>query len=128
MTFARSVPAHFAVGIRDPRRPGTTFAFLVLKNRALATSAHYFAARLRPGAQLGPFVHPQLGEFRSEFASVTVAAKSALIADALTKVVMLDPGNSLAILQRFAGESLVCTTQGTVFSTPYWHERLQAAA
>jgi thiamine biosynthesis lipoprotein len=118
----------FAVGIRDPRRPGTTFASLVLKNCALATSAHYFAARLKPGAQLGPFVDPQFGEFRSELASVTVVAKSALIADALTKVVMLDPDNSLAILQRFAGESLVCTTQGTVFSTPYWHERLQAAA
>lgn len=121
-------PRPFAVGIRDPRRPGTTFASLVLKNCALATSAHYFAARLKPGAQLGPFVDPQLREFRGELASVTVVAKSALIADALTKVVMLDPDNSLAILQRFAAESLVCTAQGTVFSTRYWHERLQAAA
>jgi thiamine biosynthesis lipoprotein ApbE len=121
-------PRPFAVGIRDPRRPGTMFASLVLKNCALATSAHYFAARLRPGARLGPFVDPRSGEFRSELASVTVVAKSALTADALTKVVMLDPDNSLAILQRFAAESLVWTAQGTVFSTLYWQERLQAAA
>ena len=121
-------PRPFAVGIRDPRRPGTTFASLALKNCALATSAHYFADRLKPGAQLGPFVDPQLGEFRSEFASVSVVAKSALIADALTKVVMLDPGKSLAILQRFAAESLACTAEGTAFSTPYWNERLKAAA
>jgi FAD:protein FMN transferase len=121
-------PGSFAVGIRDPHQPGKFLSRLALKNRALATSAHYFAERLKPGAQRGPYVHPRLEQFGGELASVSVAAKSALVADALTKVVMLDPDNSVSLLPPFSAESLVCTAQGTVFSTPCWHESLQAAA
>jgi thiamine biosynthesis lipoprotein ApbE len=94
----------------------------------LATSAHYFASRLKPEATAGPFVDPRLGQFRAELASVSVAAESALVADALTKVVMLDPDNSLPLLQRFGAESLIHTLEGSMFSTPNWHERLQTAA
>ena len=118
----------YVVGIRDSRQPEKISVSLVIKNRALATSAHYFASRLRPGAIAGPFVNPRLGRFRSTLASVSVAAKDALVADALTKVVMLDPDNSLPVLQQFAAESLAHTLEGAMFSTPHWHEKLQAAA
>ncbi|HEX6564077.1 MAG TPA: FAD:protein FMN transferase [Chthoniobacterales bacterium] len=118
----------FAVGIRDPVQPDRISVRLVIRNRALATSAHYFASRLRPGATAGPFVNPRLGRFRSTLASVSVAAKNTLVADALTKVVMLDPESSLALLQQFAAESLVHTLEGAMFSTPNWHEKLQTAA
>ncbi len=118
----------FAIEIRNPHLPGKAFASFAIKNRALATSAHYFAEQFKPGAQIGPFVHPRLGGFRGALASVSVAAKNALTADALTKVVMLDPENSLPLLDRFAADSLACTANGAAFSTPHWHERLQNAA
>lgn len=107
----------FLVGIRDPKNPGTESVSFAIKNIALATSGHYFAERLKPGAGIGPFVHPRIGELRAELASVTVAANTALAADALTKVVMLDPENSLPVLRRFAAESLVQTENGAMFST-----------
>lgn len=118
----------FKVGIRDPQRPGRTFAAFGVKNVALATSAHYFADRLKPRAAVGPFVDPRLGRFRGELASVSVAAETALIADALTKIVMLDPDNSLPLLQRFAADSLIYTAEGAIFSTSTWNERLEVAA
>lgn len=118
----------FTIGIRDPHRLGKVLTSFLIKNLALATSAHYFAGRLKPGATVGPFVDPRLGRFRGALASVSVAAQSALVADALTKIVMLDPDNSLPLLQRFAAESLVYTAQGAIFSTQTWRERLQIAA
>lgn len=118
-----SIP--FLVGIRDPQNPGKKFTSFAIKNIALATSAHYFAERLNPGTRVGPFVYPQTGQLRGKLASVSVAAKTALVADALTKVVMLDPDHSLPVLRRFAAESFVQTQDGAFFSTPHWHERLQ---
>lgn len=121
-------PHSFAVGVRDPHRLGHILTSVLIKNRALATSAHYFADRLKPGATVGPFVDPRFGWVRGELASVSVAAKDALTADALTKIVMLDPDNSLPILRRFAAESLVYTPEGAIFSTPNWNKRFQNAA
>jgi FAD:protein FMN transferase len=118
----------FNVGIRDPHRAGLVFASFRIKNIALATSAHYFADRFKPRAAVGPFIDPKLGRFRGELASVSVAAETALVADALTKIVMLEPKNSLPLLQRFAADSLIYTTKGAIFSTSTWNERLQVAA
>ena len=118
----------FNVGIRDPHRAGLVFTSFRIKNIALATSAHYFADRFKPRAAVGPFIDPKLGRFRGELASVSVAAETALVADALTKIVMLEPKNSLPLLQRFAADSLIYTTKGAIFSTSTWNERLQVAA
>jgi FAD:protein FMN transferase len=107
----------FNVGIRDPHRAGLVFTSFRIKNIALATSAHYFADRFKPRAAVGPFIDPKLGRFRGELASVSVAAETALVADALTKIVMLEPKNSLPLLQRFAADSLIYTTKGAIFST-----------
>jgi thiamine biosynthesis lipoprotein len=123
----RAFGAHaFPVGIRDPHRPGNILMSLRIRDRALATSAHYFADRLNAGALVGPFVDPKLGRVQGKFASVSIEAKTALVADALTKIVMLDPGNSLPVLQRFNAESLVCMPDGQIFSTPNWNEALAA--
>jgi thiamine biosynthesis lipoprotein len=118
----------FVVGIRDAQNPGKKSASFAIKNIALATSGHYFAERLMPGPDIGPFVDPRIGKLSGELASVTVAARTALVADALTKVVMLDPENSLPVLRRFAAESLVQTENGAILSTRNWHERLQTTA
>lgn len=121
-------PHSFRAEIRDPRHPGRTLAPFKVNNLALATSAHYFADRLQPGARIGPFVHPRLGQFRRDLLSATVAAPSAMVADALTKIVMLDPANSLPLLKGFAAAALVFNLNGSILCTPNWHETIQAAA
>ena len=118
----------FPVEIRNPCDPAGTFVSLLVKNRAVATSAHYFADRLKPGASIGPFVDPRLRKLRGDLLSVTVAAPSAAIADALTKIVMLDPADCSTPLNRFAAAALVFDPNGSTFCTPNWHETLKAAA
>jgi FAD:protein FMN transferase len=121
-------PDSFEIQLRDPRSSGRALVPLRVVNQAVATSAHYFADRLRTGARRGPFVHPRLGELRGDLLSVTVAAPSAMLADALTKIVMLDPADSLPLLERFAAAALVFDPNGSVLCTPNWYATIQAAA
>ena len=121
-------PHSFGVEIRDPLHPGRMLVRLLVHDRAVATSAHYFADRLRPENRIGPFVNPRLGSLHSALLSVTIAASTAMVADALTKIVMLDPANSLALLERFSAAALVVDPHGCLLCTPNWHETIQAAA
>jgi FAD:protein FMN transferase len=118
----------YPVEIRDPCRPEKPIAVLPIGNQAVATSAHYFADRLRPGARTGPFVHPRSGQFQGDLTSVTVIAPNAMLADALTKIVMLDPGQSPGLLQQLSAAALIFDSKGSVLCTPNWHETLKAAA
>jgi thiamine biosynthesis lipoprotein len=118
----------FPVEIRNPWRLGRTLGPFRAKNVAIATSAHYFADRLKPDALIGPFVDPRFRELRGDLLSVSVSAPSAMVADALTKIVMLNPAQSPALLRRFAAAALVYDPAGSVLCTPNWHEIHQAAA
>ncbi len=51
-----------------------------------------------------------------------------MLADALTKVVMLDPGQSTTLLQRLSAAALIFDSKGSVLYTPNWHETLKALA
>jgi FAD:protein FMN transferase len=118
----------FNVGIRHPHQPGQSFISLLVKNRALATSGQYFADRSFDGARVGPFVDARLQQLRGDLLSVTVVATRAVVADALTKIVMLDPENAPEVLRRLSAAALVFDRQGSVFCTQNWHETFQAAA
>lgn len=118
----------FPVEIRHPLRPEKPIAVLPIGNQAVATSAHYFADRLKPGARTGPFVHPRSRQLQGDLTSVTVIAPNTMLADALTKIVMLDPGQSPVLLQRLSAAALIFDSKGSVLCTPNWHETLKAAA
>ena len=122
------ISGSFSVGIRHPHQPGRPFLSLSLKNLALATSGHYFADRSLDGARIGPFVDAHSQQLRGDLLSVTVVATRAAIADALTKIVMLDPPSAPAILKRVGAAALIFDRHGSVLCTPNWHETLQAAA
>ena len=87
-----------AVRVRDPATPQVAIHLFDITDFAVATSADYFAST------------PALIEPRSRHAqafggSVTVAAPTCAIADALTKIVALDPGHAPAILARHAAHA-----------------------
>jgi len=87
-----------AVRVRDPATPQVAIHLFDITDFAVATSADYFAST------------PALREPRSRLArtfggSVTVAAPTCAIADALTKIVALDPGHAPAILARHAAHA-----------------------
>jgi FAD:protein FMN transferase len=118
----------FMAEIRDPSQPGKMVARCPVRDFALATSAHYFADRTAAGPPAGPFVHPRTRRLQGNLLSVTVAAGSAILADALTKVVMLNPPEAPLLLQRLGAAALIIDPNNSLFCTPSWHETIQAAA
>ena len=101
-------PRNWAVVIRDPAHPGVAAAELSIRNAAVATSAHYFSRRRWRGRSVSALVD---GRRRTPSGddprSVTVQATTALMADALTKVVLALGCEAEGILHRHAARALI---------------------
>ncbi len=99
--------------IRDPRRPGDHAAELAVRDAAIATSAHYFSRKRWRGRWVSALVDGRDRRERGgDRRSVTVHAPTAMIADALTKVVFALGCEAEGILHRHAAMALVLD-QGT---------------
>jgi thiamine biosynthesis lipoprotein len=80
------------VWVRSPRAPWTACAPVEVAGPAVATSAGYFAGRRRRGRFVTPILDPRTRRpVRGANSSISVFAPTALLADALTKVVAVAP-------------------------------------
>jgi len=104
--------APWTLGLADPRRPAATLARLRIGPLAVATSsdAHTaFSADLRHHHILDP----RTGDSPPGLASVTVAAASCALADALTKVLFMGGwDNAMKLARRWKVEVLVVDKAG----------------
>lgn len=99
----RPEPVH----VRNPRAPGELFSLGNFSDVAVATSAAYFAGLEAGGRQLTPIVDPGNGQLVSDQRSVTVIAAECMLADALTKPVMLSGVASPDFLLHFSAQTRV---------------------
>lgn len=114
----------FPVTLRNPRDPGRALATVELIDAALASSAHCFADRLVPGATHGPILDPHTGEAAVAVLGASVRARTAMLADALTKVVMLRGEEALPVLEHFSADAVFVASTGGILFTPQWHAAL----
>lgn len=114
----------FPVAIRHPDDPRATLTTVTLQNAALATSAHYFADRLVPGSTAGPIIDPHTGAQARRIRSASVRAGSAMLADALTKVVMLAGESALPALTHFHADAIFIATGAEALCSPGWNATL----
>ncbi len=110
----------FPVAIRHPEDPRATLTTVALQNAALATSAHYFADRLVSGSAAGPIIDPQTGAQAHLIRSASVRAETAMLADALTKVVMLTGEAALPVLTHFRAAAIFVATDAAAMCSPGW--------
>lgn len=78
-----------AVWIRDPAAPGQTRLVGQLTGGAIATSAAYFTAQSRTGRDVESAIVNRKRHRVAMAGSVSVAARTCMLADALTKVAVL---------------------------------------
>lgn len=78
----------WTLGVEDPRDAGKVIAALALDGRSLATSADNRSA-FTPDRRHHHIFDPSTGDSPTALSSVTVAADSAMRADALTKVMFM---------------------------------------
>lgn len=108
------------VTLRDPRAPDRALWHLTLGNAALASSAgRHHPAR---GTAQEPLAvrHPATGTPPAAVAGASVLAPSGLLADALTKLVLLQGPACLPLLRAHGAEALLVTPGDEVLATPGW--------
>jgi thiamine biosynthesis lipoprotein len=121
-------PAQEAVHVRHPRFPEQILCQVAITNAALASSGHLFNPLDAIAGFTTTAVNPATREFISGIAGATVRAPSCMLADALTKVVMIAGERAAAILAQCQASALVVLACGEVRVTPEWQDGICAAA
>ena len=108
----------WSVGVQHPRHEDAYLSLARLNGRCLATSGDY-ATTFSDDFQTHHLFDPRTGRSPTEFASVSVAAPSAILADALsTAVFVLGLGKGLALIESTAGaDALVMLKNGRTTAT-----------
>jgi FAD:protein FMN transferase len=110
------------VDVRDPRDPRALMCRVGIRNEALATTGGH----LDPfrGFQSGelPIVEPRAGRAAASIIGATVRAPSCMIADALTKIVVIAGERTAAVLKHFGASAIFVSANGTLHATNDWRE------
>jgi thiamine biosynthesis lipoprotein len=108
------------IHIRDPRDPAALLDVVVLRDQALATSA----GRCDPlrGRNIGEcaIIDPGSRAPVQALRGASVCAASCMIADALTKVVMISGEGAGAVLEHYGASALFVTDAGEIYATTDW--------
>jgi len=95
------------VHVRHPDRPACLVPLADLSNAALATSAGYFSEQRCGGRRVNALVNPLWQRPCPSRRSVSVQAPTCLLADALTKVVLVHGDAAATMLQRCHASAMV---------------------
>lgn len=113
-------PKAWSIDIRNPRDPRETIGAIAIKNNALASTGAPFdpftAARLARTAVFDPRARAPA----AAIAGASVRAPSAMVADALTKIVMIDGEAAVALLDEFGAGALLVRHDGEMLVTAPW--------
>jgi thiamine biosynthesis lipoprotein len=113
-------PASWPIHIRDPRNPRTTIATIAIANEALASTGGRFDPIRCPHAAAPAVIDPRTRAPAQAIAGVTVRAPTAMMADALTKVVMIADEAAAPLLDRFHAGALLVRAGGDIRISPSW--------
>jgi FAD:protein FMN transferase len=108
----------WTAGIQHPRQPDAYIALARLGNRCLATSGDY-ATTFSDDRRHNHIFDPATGDSPLDLSSVSIAAPTATLADALsTAVFVLGPDRGMKLLQHYANvDALLVRKDGTQLLT-----------
>lgn len=115
-------PQEFMVAVRDPNCPSRTLCHVQLRSEALASSGARFDPVECVSVEGSAIINPANGEPVCAIAGATVRAPSCLIADALTKVVMIAGFASAPVLRQYGASALFVSAQGEIYTTVEWND------
>jgi thiamine biosynthesis lipoprotein len=104
-------PVTWRIHLRHPARPGLLLPFADLATGALATSAGYFSRRVRRGAASTSIIDGRRRVAADAPFSASVAASNCMLADGLTKLVMLRGHRACGLVRRLGGRAFILETQ-----------------
>ena len=95
------------VHLRHPANPGRLVLFADIASGALATSAGYFARRIQRGKEVTPVIDGVRRTATSAGFSASVSASNCMLADALTKLVLLRGARAHGLVRRLGGHAFI---------------------
>jgi FAD:protein FMN transferase len=99
-----------------------------LTEGALASSGATFDPFFSRNAAPARVLDPRTGWFPRTVLGATVRARSCVVADALTKVVMIEAESADALLTHFQADACVMSADGRVSASRGWHGAPSRAA
>jgi thiamine biosynthesis lipoprotein len=113
-------------GIADPRQPERILATIDLADETLTTSGDYERFFERDGRRYHHILDPDTGQPARGARSVTIVARRAMLADALsTGVFVLGPAAGMALIERLADvEGVIVTETGDLLVSTGLRNRL----
>jgi thiamine biosynthesis lipoprotein len=116
------------VHIRDPRDPSRLLCHVEIANAALASSGRPFDPLRSIDTQGSAVIDPLTQAPVCDIAGASVLAPSCMIADALTKIVMIAGENATDLLARHKASALLVLKSGEIRVTPDWQHAVRLAA
>jgi FAD:protein FMN transferase len=116
------------VHIRDPRSPDRLLCQIEVSNQALASSARRFDPFQSTDTTDTAVIEPKTQMPARAAYGATVRASSCMVADALTKVVMVAGKQAGGPLARFQASAIFVSTDGEIHTTSDWWGVVQHAA
>jgi thiamine biosynthesis lipoprotein len=113
-------PAAWPVDIRDPRDPRETLGAIDVRNEALATTGGAFDPFDSHVAANTAVFDPRTHAPATMIAGASVRAPSAMMADALTKIVMIEGEAAAVLLAHFGAGALLVRRDGDIRVTTPW--------
>jgi thiamine biosynthesis lipoprotein len=121
-------PYPHTVHVRDPRDPRRLIRAVDVHEEALATSGGRFDLSQSCDTTGAAIIDPRTGKPVYGIRGATVRAPSCMLADALTKVVMIASQSALDLLKYFHASALVVLADGETRVTCAWRDAVHLAA
>jgi thiamine biosynthesis lipoprotein len=115
------------LGIADPRAPDSAvFARVELSNSTFSTSGDYERAFVKGGVRYHHILDPATGRPGRLCRSVTIAAKTGVLAEGLSKgVFLLGPDRGLALVERSGADAVVVDAHNQVHVSKGLKDKLE---
>ena len=97
-------------------------------DEALASTARRFDPFQSANTTASAIIDPRVRAPANAVDGATVRAPSCMIADALTKIVMICGTDAIEWLERYHASALLVSHDGDVCITPDWHHAVHLAA
>jgi len=116
------------IHVRDPRFPDSSLCQVAVANAAFASSARLFNPMVSSVSLSSSTIDPATQEPAAEIAGATVRAPSCIVADALTKIVMIRGEHAAGILKTYQASALLVSAAGDIRVTPEWQDVVRTSA
>lgn len=117
-----------SVQVRHPRHPARVICRVELANEALASTARRFDLFQSSETSASAIIDRRGQTPDNAIDGVTVRAPSCMIADAMTKIVMISGTDASSLLEVYNANALLITSDGQVQISPDWQNAVHLAA